>query len=66
MTRVRERGWHGLAQVLKSYRDMGVRYPVYEQGVTMSPVFDKLGPLRFHQREAATTVRARKSKDQND
>lgn len=30
--RVRERGMHGLAQPLKSFRDSGIVYPVYQDG----------------------------------
>jgi predicted amidohydrolase len=47
VTDVRERGWHGLGQVLKSYRDAGIKYPVYEQGLQESPAFRNLGPMHF-------------------
>ncbi|HEX2591751.1 MAG TPA: carbon-nitrogen hydrolase family protein [Rhizomicrobium sp.] len=49
--RVRERGWHGLGQVMKSYRDANVRYPVYEQGTQASSSFEALGPMHFHKRD---------------
>jgi len=46
--RVRERGWHGLGQVIKSYRDGDVRYPAYEKDAPASPAFEALGPMHFH------------------
>jgi predicted amidohydrolase len=46
--RVREHGWHGLGQVLKSYRDADVRYPVYGQSTNASAALEKLGPMHFH------------------
>lgn len=46
--RVRERGWHGLAQALKSYRDADIRYPVYTEGAPSSPHFQALGPMHYH------------------
>ena len=45
---VREKGWHGLGQVLKSYRDLDLRYPVYAEGAKASPAFRDLGPMHFH------------------
>jgi len=42
--RVRERGWNGLGQVLKSFRDTEVRFPPYARG-TRSDALDSLGPL---------------------
>jgi len=42
--RVRERGWHGLGQVLKSYRDGPPTYPPYRQGA-VSAALTALGPL---------------------
>ena len=41
---VRERGWHGLGQPLKSYRDSSVRFPQYESGYR-SEALESLGPL---------------------
>jgi predicted amidohydrolase len=46
--RVRTHGWHGLGQVVKSYRDGDVRYPVYDEGAKASPAFRDLGPMHFH------------------
>lgn len=46
--RVRENGWHGLGQVIKSYRDADIRYPVYEEGAKASPAFRALGSMHFH------------------
>lgn len=42
--RVRERGWHGLGQVLKSYRDGPRAYPPYHEGA-VSAALNALGPL---------------------
>ena len=44
VTAVRERGWHGLGQVLKSFRDHPIAYPPYERGARSSAL-DELGPL---------------------
>lgn len=40
---VRERGWHGIGQALKSFRDCRVHFPAYAGG--RSPALDALGPL---------------------
>jgi len=45
VTRVRERGWHGLGQPLKSLRDTPIEFPPYRDGFAASPAFAKLGPL---------------------
>lgn len=42
--RVRERGWHGLGQVLKSFRDGPSTYPPYRDGA-VSASLSALGPL---------------------
>lgn len=42
--RVRDTGWHGLGQVLKSYRDAGHAFPPYEANAR-SETLDRLGPL---------------------
>ncbi len=44
--RVRERGMHGLVQTLKSFRDAGVTYPVYQQGAGPGAL-SELGPLEL-------------------
>jgi deaminated glutathione amidase len=41
---VRERGWNGLGQVLKSFRDRSNVYPPYREGAR-SKTLDALGPL---------------------
>ena len=41
--RVRERGWQGLCQVLKSFRDSDVEFPQYEVGTKNH--LDELGSL---------------------
>ncbi|MBB3167751.1 carbon-nitrogen hydrolase family protein [Simiduia aestuariiviva] len=43
--RCRERGWHGLGQVLKSWRDCDVQFPAYQQGAHASPALQQLGEL---------------------
>ncbi len=43
--RVRERGMHGLAQPLKSFRDANINYPVY-QSEAGAGAFGKLGVLQ--------------------
>ena len=45
VSRVRERGWHGLGQPLKSLRDTPIVFPPYEKGFAASPAFAGLGPL---------------------
>jgi predicted amidohydrolase len=45
VARVRDRGWHGLGQVLKTYRDGDVAYQPYVQGARASEAFERLGPL---------------------
>ncbi len=45
VTAVRERGWHGLGQPLKSFRDIDVDYPCYAPGAHRAGAFAHLGPL---------------------
>ena len=45
VTAVRERGWHGLGQPLKSFRDIAVEYPCYAPGAHRAGAFAHLGPL---------------------
>lgn len=45
VTATRERGWQGLAQPLKSFRDTDVAYPVYAPGAHRGGAFASLGPL---------------------
>jgi len=42
---VRERGWHGLGQPLKSFRDSQVVYPPYQPGAAPSAALAGLGPM---------------------
>ena len=51
--RVRRRGWHGIAQTLKSFRDGPRSFPPYEAGAR-SPYLDDLGALEKPQAEAPT------------
>ncbi len=48
--RVRERGLHGLGQTLKSFRDAGISYPVYQEGAG-SGAFADLGALEIPGKE---------------
>jgi len=43
--RVRERGWHGLGQMLKSFRDGPAEFPAYGPKRGRSAALDALGPL---------------------
>jgi predicted amidohydrolase len=54
---VRTRGWHGLGQVLKSFRDGGHSFPqtVTEAGGAASPVLTGLGPLVMPDRRQTGT-----------
>ena len=45
VTRVRERGWNGLGQVLKSFRDHPIDWPAYRPGAR-SQTLEALGPLK--------------------
>lgn len=44
---VRERGWQGVTQPLKSFRDSKVRFPAYAAGAAPSAAFDRLGALEI-------------------
>lgn len=44
---VRERGWHGLGQVLKSFRDGDVDYPLHASAQTRRKTMEALGPLEM-------------------
>lgn len=41
----RERGWQGLGQVLKSWRDNDVEFPAYRCAASQHPVLQQLGEL---------------------
>lgn len=45
LRRVRERGWNGIGQVLKSFRDSNVVFPAYGAGVAPSEALSALGRL---------------------
>jgi deaminated glutathione amidase len=45
VTTLRERGWQGLGQPLKSFRDTEVRYPPYAPDAHRGGALAKLGPL---------------------
>ncbi len=42
---VRERGWNGIGQMLKSFRDTPIEYPQYRSGARNSPALAALGRL---------------------
>lgn len=46
---VRQNGWHGLGQPLKSFRDSRVKFPPYREGYA-SKSLSELGPLAGHRR----------------
>ena len=48
---VRRRGWHGIGQVLKSFRDRAVDFPVCGDRHLASDAFRSLGPLRMPERD---------------
>lgn len=50
LRRCRERGWQGLGQPLKSFRDNPVVYPAYAAAGVPSEALSKLGPLELPQR----------------
>ncbi|MEO8459354.1 MAG: carbon-nitrogen hydrolase family protein [Dokdonella sp.] len=50
LQRCRERGWHGLGQPLKSFRDNAVIYPAYAAARAPSAALEALGPLELPQR----------------
>lgn len=47
LRRCRERGWQGLGQVLKSFRDNPVVYPAYGAAAAHSDALSGLGPLEL-------------------
>lgn len=51
LRRCRERGWQGLGQPLKSFRDNPVVYPAYGAGRADSDALARLGPLERPQRD---------------
>jgi deaminated glutathione amidase len=51
LQRSRERGWHGLGQPLKSFRDNPVVYPAYGAARADSEALSRLGPLERPQRD---------------
>jgi len=51
LQRCRERGWHGLGQMLKSFRDHEVVFPAYGAARAPSATLDALGPLQLPGRD---------------
>lgn len=52
--RVRESGWNGLGQVLKSFRDAPVEYNLYRSPENRQAGFKALGPLKMPGRDTAS------------
>ena len=51
LRRCRDRGWHGLGQPLKSFRDNRAVYPAYGAAATVSEYLSSLGPLEVPSRD---------------
>jgi len=51
LRQVRRRGWHGVGQVLKSFRDRAVDFPVCGDRHLKSDALSSLGPMRMPERE---------------
>ena len=62
---VRERGWHGLGQVLKSFRDGGHSFPPYSAGAA-SVAFNRLGPLQKPQPPETAAPQTEERKKRGD
>ena len=52
--RARERGWHGLGQVLKSFRDAPARFPLHESREARQQAMGGLGELRLPESQNAS------------
>ena len=48
----REEGWQGLGQVMKSFRDTPLRYPLHENAEARAKAMSDLGPLAVPQSDA--------------
>ncbi len=65
---VRERGWHGLGQVLKSFRDSDVAFPPYAGNRSIPDALKALGPLEKPQsllQAGKTSARPTAAKEPN-
>ena len=51
VSRLRDRGWQGLGQVLKSFRDSDVRFPLHEAAGARRQVMQAMGPLEMPEKE---------------
>ncbi len=45
--RIRDRGWHGLGQTMKSFRDSSLDFPQYARPKTLPPWLDELGDIKI-------------------
>jgi len=50
VTRTREYGTIGLSQTLKQFRDCGISFPIYEQGVAKGEGFKHLSSVKLHRK----------------
>ena len=53
--RARDRGWHGLGQILKSFRDAPARFPFHESPEARQQAMAHLGPLTMPTRTTIDT-----------
>jgi predicted amidohydrolase len=51
VSRMRDRGWQGLGQVLKSFRDSDVRFPLHETAGARRQLMQAMGPLEMPKKE---------------
>lgn len=51
VSRMRERGWQGLGQVLKSFRDSDVCFPLHENAGARRQAMQAMGPLELPKKE---------------
>jgi len=49
--RDREKGWHGLGQVMKSFRDSNVAFPMHADPNTRKAALENLGPLEMPKKQ---------------
>lgn len=52
VAQVRERGWHGLGQVMKSFRDSSVSFPLHASTAQRQEALSGLGELAVPERES--------------
>jgi len=55
---VRENGWHGLGQMMKSFRDSEVEFPYHTLTGRRTPELEQLGPLTLHNGKCGSQISA--------